>query len=204
MTIFDRLTYGTLDRPFIAASIIGGMAAGAMACAGYLNRIGADNTMAAALCAGLAVGTVVSIPLVVVRSWILLKVLPWADRPRLEVRRPDYPELHTLTYQATIPNLGEIDKAMKVYPSPFGDWPIRASLVPQTIDILLRPPYRATYALLEPSLGRPGVDKVQKFLLDKGLGYPTNKTVELHLAGQHALARVKALTHNAPEWQYTR
>ena len=100
MTIFDRLSYTTLDRPFVAASIIGGMAAGAIGCAGYLNRIGTDNILAAAMCAGLAVGTVVSIPLVITRSWILLKTLPWADRPRMEVR-PDYPELHTLTYEAT-------------------------------------------------------------------------------------------------------
>jgi len=194
MTIFDRLSYTTLDRPFVAASIIGGMAAGAIGCAGYLNRIGTDNTIAAAMCAGLAVGTVVSIPLVIVRSWILLKTLPWADRPRLEVFEPAYPEL--LTYRAEIPNLGAYDAAMRVMPSMFADWPIRADLVPLTIGVLLDPPYRATHAALG-HLSRGEVEKVQRFLLAKRLGYSVAKTVELLPGGRHSLARVMALPHRA-------
>jgi hypothetical protein len=130
-------------------------------------------------------------PLVVTRQFILLKTLPWYERPA-EIKRPEYPQL--LTYQQTLPNLGEIEQALRVMPSPYGDWPIRADLVPDTITVLLRPPYRATDAALD-HLSRGEVQAVKRWLLAKGLGYETAKTVEVLPGGRHALARVLALPH---------
>jgi hypothetical protein len=199
MTIFARPTYGALDHPFTVSAIIGSMAAGAMACSCYIMRIDAGNTAAASMCAGLAVSTAVSIPLVITRSWMILRTTPWAGRQVEFIKRePEYPEL--VTYQdevRMIPNLGELDRALKVMPSPFADWGIQVDKVPNVIHALLEPPFRATDEVLHDEAGcsRGEVKQVKKFLLAKGLGYPIGKTVELTHGGRAALRRLQALTH---------
>jgi hypothetical protein len=183
-----KLTYSVLDQPFIASAIIGAGMFGTTYLGCYFMRTDPQNSFYAAVFAGLAVWTVVSIPLVITRHWLLLKTLPWADKPTKYLVKPD-----RIVFEPHLPDLGRYDIAMQVMPSMFEDWPIRAELVPKTIQILLQDPYRATYRALD-HLSRGDVDKVQKFMLEKRIGYRTAKTVELTYGGKRNLNRVMLLT----------